>query len=527
VERELARLERERAALDALDAIRAAGGTAHWHQVDLTDPAKVGQVVEAVLAASGRVDVLLHCAGLEISHLLPDKPQQEYDLVFDVKADGWFGLLHALGDHRPGAAVVFSSIAGRFGNGGQTDYAAANDLMCKSISRLNAEGVTRGVAIDWTAWAGIGMATRGSIPKMMELAGIDMLPPEVGVPVVRRELTAGGPGGEVVVAGALGVLLAERHPTGGLDADAATTAVAETPGPMTGRIQAFTVGEGLSVVTELDPSRQAFLGDHRIDGTPVLPGVMGMEGFAEAAGALLPGWEVVGLEDVELLAPFKFYRDEPRTLELRALLRDGGPGTLVADCRLVGRRTLAGQGERETVHFTGRVRLAGELPEAPPAGAVPGEAPEGRAVGSDAVYRVYFHGPAYRVLERAWRADGSVIGHLADDLPPDHEPPAQPIEIAPRLIELCFQTAGVWELGTAGRMALPTHVDRVMRFAPADARGSLWAVVTAEGNREAGVDAEVVDEQGRVRLRLEGYRTTPLPGTLDDAVLAPIRGAMS
>ena len=32
---------------------------------------------------------------------------------------------------------------------------------------------------------------------------------------------------------------------------------------------------------------------------------------------LLPGWHVAAIEDVELLAPFKFYRDEPRTLELR------------------------------------------------------------------------------------------------------------------------------------------------------------------------------------------------------------------
>ncbi len=53
------------------------------------------------------------------------------------------------------------------------------------------------------------MASRGSIPKMMEAAGIDMLPPEIGVPVVRRELTAAGDGGEVVAAGSLGVMLAD------------------------------------------------------------------------------------------------------------------------------------------------------------------------------------------------------------------------------------------------------------------------------------------------------------------------------
>ena len=33
-----------------------------------------------------------------------------------------------------GATVAFSSVAGRFGNQGQTDYSAANDLLCKIAS---------------------------------------------------------------------------------------------------------------------------------------------------------------------------------------------------------------------------------------------------------------------------------------------------------------------------------------------------------------------------------------------------------
>ncbi len=279
------------------------------------------------------------------------------------------------------------------------------------------------------------------------------------------------------------------------------------------------------MLTELDPSRQAFLDDHRIDGTPVLPGVMGMEGFAEAAHALLPGWHVSALEDVDLRAPFKFYRDEPRTLELRALLRDGGDGTIVADCRLLGRRTLPGKGEQETVHFTGRARLTqGPPPPAPERERPSAEAREGAEVDREAVYRVYFHGPAYQVLDSAWRSDGDVVGRLAAELPPAHEPPGQPTEITPRLIELCFQTAGVWELGRFSRMGLPTHVDRVVSFEGADEQGPLFAVVhPTDGD---GVDAEVVDESGRVRLRLEGYRTTALPGGLDPEALDPIRAAM-
>jgi len=108
-------------------------------------------------------------------------------------------------------------------------------------------------------------------------------------------------------------------------------------------------------------------------------------------------------------------------------------------------------------------------------------------------------------------------------LPANHDPASKPTEIAPRLIELCFQTAGVWELGTGGRMALPTHIDRVVRYKPTKKPGRLWAVVTP---RENGVDAEVIDESGRVQLRLEGYRTVVLPGTIEASSLAPIRTAM-
>ncbi len=243
VERRLAGIECRQAALSAIAAVRASGGAAHYHQVDLTDAPAVAAVIDGVRAAHARIDVLLHAAGMEISHLLPDKEPREFDLVFDVKSDGWFNLLHAIGDMPLGSTVAFASVAGRFGNGGQADYSSANDLLCKVTSNLrSARPGTRGIAIDWTAWGGIGMATRGSIPKMMEAAGIDMLRPEAGVPVIRRELTTGGTRGEVVIADRLGALLEEWHPTGGLDPEALTGR-----GPMLGSVVRMGVHGGLTV----------------------------------------------------------------------------------------------------------------------------------------------------------------------------------------------------------------------------------------------------------------------------------------
>jgi NAD(P)-dependent dehydrogenase (short-subunit alcohol dehydrogenase family) len=303
VEKELAALERAHAALSAINAVRAAGGTPHYFSVNLADANGVTTVIDQVRQRSGRIDVLLHAAGLERSHFLPDKDHREFDLVFDVKADGWFNLLHAIGDMPLGATVAFSSVAGRFGNGGQTDYSAANDLLCKYTSSFRTtRPQTRGIVIDWTAWGGIGMATRGSIPKMMELAGIDMLPPEAAIPVIRRELTAGGRTGEVLIAKRLGSLLNEWDVTGGLDT-AALAASGESQGPMVGKITGLGIYSGLTMETTLDPKLQPFLYDHQIDGIPVLPGVMGIEAFAEAALCLHPGWYIESIEEVNFLAP--------------------------------------------------------------------------------------------------------------------------------------------------------------------------------------------------------------------------------
>jgi len=261
----------------------------------------------------------------------------------------------------------------------------------------------------------------------------------------------------------------------------------------------------LTVETQLDPALQPFLDDHRIEGTPVLPGVMGIEGFAEAALSIAPGLQVEAVENIEFLSPFKFYRDEPRAVTIEARFGLDGEG-LAADCRLTGRRVLANQADaRVETHFTGRVRLAAQLPE--PAGGPAPCAPHGSAIDAEDIYRVYFHGPAYRVLKRAWCNENGAIGEMAADLPGNHHPSDQPLAVAPRLIELCFQTAGMFEMVVQHRMGLPRQVDRVSLYRSPDAAGGpLFAVVTADP--AAGTfDADVVDGAGTRYLHVSRYRT--------------------
>jgi acyl transferase domain-containing protein len=527
IEKELAALERAQAALTAINSVRAAGGTAHYFAVDLTDAGAVTRVINEVREHSGHIDVLLHAAGLERSHFLPDKDAREFDLIFDVKSDGWFNLLHAIGDMPLGATVAFSSIAGRFGNAGQTDYSSANDLLCKITSSFRTtRPATRGIAIDWTAWGGIGMATRGSIPKIMEAAGIDMLPPAAGVPLIRRELTAGGTRGEVVIGERFGVLLNEWDVTGGLDTHKAHAVLEKArPVPMIGRVASMTLQGGLCIETTLDPAIQPFLRHHQIESTPLLPGVMGIEAFAEAALCLLPDWHIDSVENVDFLAPIKFYRNEPRTLRLETIIHPAGD-VLSADCRLLGRRTLPNQPEPQvTTHFTGRVRLTRELPQAVIRPKL--SSPAGAMVTAADVYRVYFHGPAYQVVEQAWWNDGRMIAQLARNLPANHHPPELTTAISPRLIELCFQTAGLLELGMEGHLGLPQHVGQVRVLRPPElVVGPLYAVVTPQA-QPAQFDVEVIDTDGNLYLQLISYRTVVLPKDIDATALKALQAAVS
>ncbi|HUL61341.1 MAG TPA: SDR family NAD(P)-dependent oxidoreductase [Anaeromyxobacteraceae bacterium] len=517
LDRQLLVVERQEAALRALASVQAAGGTAQWHAVDLLDAASVRAAVDAIRAASGRIDVLVHAGGIEISRALPDKPDDEWARVFDVKAEGFFSLLRAAQDLPLGATVVFSSIAGRFGNAGQTDYSAANALLCAMSRWLRrARPETRAIAIDWTAWGGIGMATRGSIPKIMEAAGIDMLAPEVGIPTVRRELLA-GVADEIVVGGRLGVLVEDWDAAGGLDLE--KTMANRHAFTMVGEVTGAPLNEGLAVETCLDPGEEPFLLDHQIQGVPVLPGVMGIEAFAQAASVLCPDRIVTGLHDVEFLLPFKFHRMNPATLYLAAAGRPGTGDTLRVDVRLSSRlQPNPGMPVQERLHFRGsvvaeRAALAGKTVAFHP--------PADVTVDDRAIYRVYFHGPAYRVLEGVRLDDGHAIGVMRRGLPPNAREAGAAELVAPRLVELCFQTAGIIDIAERNVLGLPARLGslRVRRAAPpGDSR--IFAEVWRRDEGD-GFDAHVVDADGNVYVELSDYRTVALP---EPKTLGDLRG---
>jgi hypothetical protein len=289
---------------------------------------------------------------------------------------------------------------------------------------------------------------------------------------------------------------------------------------MVRKIKGMGLYSGLTIETGLDPEKQPFLYDHRIAGTPVLPGVMGIEALAETAQSLFPDLHPVAISDIQFSAPFKFYRNEPRTVILYGNFMQA-KGDVIAVCRLEGARKLHGQEKPQvTTHFTARVRLSAKTPAAktmktPVRG-------KKKDVKKEAIYKLYFHGPAYQVLASSWRSGKKVVGKFAKSLPANHLPETNSVLAMSRLIELCFQTAGIWEMGKSERLGLPYAIDEVQVLRQSDdSKGSFTAIVTplADGS----FDGSIVDSKGNVCIVLRGYRTMALPEAIDQKLLAPLR----
>ncbi|CNG55361.1 Type I modular polyketide synthase [Mycobacterium tuberculosis] len=106
------------------------------------------------------------------------------------KAAGAWWLDRELGDRDLDAFVVFSSIAGVWGSGGQGAYAAANAFLdgLMSARRSAGRGLASGTAIAWGPWDGGGMAD-GETGEYLAKRGLRTLDPDLALAALEQALT--------------------------------------------------------------------------------------------------------------------------------------------------------------------------------------------------------------------------------------------------------------------------------------------------------------------------------------------------
>ena len=457
-----------------VEAMRALGAVVEVRTLDLANPESVRELVESVRFAYRDIDVCIHGAGVEESRLIADKDEAAFHRVYDGKAGGGLALVEALS---PACFFVsMGSIAGRFGNAGQVDYSAANEAMAQVCTFR-----PQALHVCWTAWADVGMAVRGGMESLLTSRGVELLPAVPGARLL-CDLVAAGVVGEVVVAGRLGDFTQPSlH-------------------PLLDTIEL--IGDDAVARRSLSMTTDPWMGDHAIDGVPVLPGVMGIEMMVGTALAALPRGRYSGVEDVSFSAPLKLYRDAPTLIEVRA--RPEGEG--VVRCTLTSTRKAKGGREIRTEHFEATVQLE-EMPLLP---ALPSAFFPDERISQKEIYRRFFHGATFQVLRAAEAV--AVQGLLAEAVV-EHAPITEGLMTDPLVLEAAFQAAGLHRMAIEGVMALPSSIDAVELVRPV-VEGEVLAVVAQ--NRGGVYDIDVDGSEGRV-LRVRGFRMVergPLEGDL-------------
>jgi len=127
--KEVAHLQAMREIRATLDALQDAGSEAIYVQCDATDATQLEDALGQVRARFGPVTGLVHGAGVLADKRLADKRPEHFDKVFGTKVAGLENLLKATKNDPLAFIALFSSVAGRFGNIGQSDYGMANEVL--------------------------------------------------------------------------------------------------------------------------------------------------------------------------------------------------------------------------------------------------------------------------------------------------------------------------------------------------------------------------------------------------------------
>jgi NAD(P)-dependent dehydrogenase (short-subunit alcohol dehydrogenase family) len=506
-------LRRDRAVRQNLERLRQLGAEVEYHSVDCRDGASLGQLVDDLYMNYGRIDAVIHGAGIIEDKLIADKSLASFERVFDTKVDSALTLSLHLRPDSLQLLVLFSSVAGRYGNRGQADYAAANEVMTRLAWELDRRWPqTRVVSLCWGPWDTTGMASE-AVKQQFRARGIDPIPLASGRRFFLEELLYGTKGDTEVVAG-VGPWEAyeqsqAREPRSqsqiSLPSGPSTSAFWLLPGPPK------TLPNGAVVVeATLSLETAPYLYDHRLEGRPVLPATAALEWLAELVQAGWPDWVVSEVRNLRVLRGVVLSSEtDTARLRLKAL------ASTHADAAELLVTALIEDADRQLPMYRAQVVLRSQLVEPPPM--VWDPIPPERPLSPGMAYRDYlFHGPRFQLVQSieaiaeqgidawvtpsdgaTWVSGGSQGSWLFD----------------PGLLDTAPQLAIVWARLYRDTTPLPSCLTSVVRYAVAGPPGPLQLRLRLRQVEENSIvyDAVFCDLDQQVHLVMTQIESTCNP----------------
>ncbi|MCM1334047.1 MAG: 3-oxoacyl-[acyl-carrier-protein] reductase [Bacteroides sp.] len=134
---------------------KALGVKAAYFKADVSKLAECEEMVKAVKAEFGTIDVLVNNAGITRDGLLARMSEENYDLVIAVNQKSVFNMMKTVGavmmKQRSGRVINLSSVAGLHGNAGQFNYSASKAAIIGMTKSAAKELGSRGINVNAVA----------------------------------------------------------------------------------------------------------------------------------------------------------------------------------------------------------------------------------------------------------------------------------------------------------------------------------------------------------------------------------------
>jgi len=463
-----------------LAAVEKAGGRGQYISVDVADAAALREALGPHRAA---VTGILHGAGAIADKLIEKKTEADFERVYAAKVDGLANLLACVPQEQLKYLILFSSVAGFYGNVGQADYALANEILNKAAHQLQCRlPACHVIAIDWGPWDG-GMVSP-------ELKGLLV---QRGVPLISLERGAEFLAGE----------LARDSAAAATQVVAGPTLPAPLPQPGTELLR-HRIRRHLTL--EANP----FLRDHVIGGYAVLPTVCAVAWISNAAEQLYPGYMFFCVEEYRALKGIVFDSTlaEEYVLDLNELSKK--PEELVFE----GAIWSATPGGKPRYHYRANITLVRQRPPAPdlPYDRSPTHPIPGATLYAD---NTLFHGPSFRGVESVLNLGPTSLTARCHLPRISREVQGQfPVQnFNPYFADVQLQSLLVWAKHIYGYGGLPLRIRRGEKYHPAAFGETTYATLSVRSQQAHSLVADVTvhNEQGELYSRVTGAEITLSP----------------
>lgn len=506
IERQIDRVMADRDMRQNLDDFAAMGAKV---ELVVADMAEIDRIIPDIYARHGRIDLFVHGAGLIEDAFVEKKTVESFDRVFDTKADSAFQIARLLRPEGLKGLCFFTSVAGRYGNRGQTDYSAANETLNRLAWELRRRmGPTvRVKAINWGPWdrttTGAGMVTDAMRPQF-EARGIGLVPATPGRELFFKEMFWSD-SDEVETVGwvADGEAMEERECS--LPPAPGHEPVAD--GLILLRKARRSANRPDTVIWRFDMVNAPYVDDHRFDGVGVLPITGVMQIMAELPRALGDPRPVVAIENLRLLKGLTLADGALDVrLELDPPEIPGGPR----------RVRLFADGDTR-LRYSAQIVQADRLPEGPfvAPDALRDISPAKVWTDGPSLGRIYAewlsHGPRFQTMTRVIELDLKGVIAEARGTRPDAFLPAAPDSVwdfDPALLDGVLQSAAIWSRALQNATALPTAAKAVRRYDGDPMNGPLRVLTVRLSSIDdlwSSNDIRVFDATGRLCYWLDQF----------------------